>query len=286
MDPSRVTEEGTSVPCQECDKRFWVHKESFARRILKKDGKIYCVKCSQELGPSVVCSGCGAMFPDYHAVLTAKPARRQIEKTGFSVSFSPAQAKQSYSFNQTKTTHASKSTLIKIGLAVLAVLLVVGAGIFYQDLKAQQQFAKNYVLALYGIKTGSDLSLATCSRISTDWKTKTEAGQNSAPRIAANDEVRLNAVRDELDKVMQKLNKPPKKFGKASEKLANLYGTYDRLHSLAVAPSGSLPGFTDAASKAEADYRKAVQELKTNLPAELSEELEKGKTKFKDLQNL
>lgn len=285
IDLPHIPEDGTSAPCPECNKRFWIHKESFARRILKKEGKLYCVKCGHELGSSIACTACGAVFPDYYAVLTAKPARRKIEKSGFSIGFTPRQVKQSYAVHHQATAKPQKALLTKIALVVLVAVLLVGAGVFYRKMKAEQHYTQNFSRAIYGIKVGTELSVNACAKVSGDWRAKADTGQGAAPRIAPSDEPRLNTIQEELDRIMPKLNTPPEKFAKANEKLARLYGTYAKLHSLALAPSGSLAGFIDAANKAENEYRQAVQELKTGLPSELSEELEKAKKKYKGLQN-
>jgi hypothetical protein len=286
VDLSHIPEEGNYTPCPECNKRFWTQKDTFAKKILKKEGTKYCAKCSSELGPFIVCTGCGVTFPDYYAVLAAKPARRQLEKAGgFSLTFSPRQVKQSYAVHHTVTTRSKKSVFPKFFLLVVAAVLLVGAGLFYQNLETEQQYAANFARALYGIKMGTELSINVCTKISADWKTKTDADRSPAPRVSPADEPRLNTIQDELDRIMQKLNKPPQKFVKANEKLAGIYGAYTKLHSLALAPSGSLAGFSGAANNAEANYRQAVQDLKTDLPAELSKELEKAKKKYKGLQD-
>ena len=113
-----------------------------------------------------------------------------------------------------------------------------------------------------------------------------DAGQNFAPHISAEDESRLNTVKDVTDVLMQKLNEPPKKFINSKEKLANLYGIYAKAHALAVAPSGSLPGFTGSASKSQSDFNVAVQELKGSLPPKLSAELQIAKTRYKGLKDI
>jgi hypothetical protein len=162
----------------------------------------------------------------------------------------------------------------------------VTAGAFaYHAKSLEKKYAANFALALYGIKVGTDESLKSCSKISADWKAKMDAGQNFTPRIGAEDATELNTIKSETDKRMQSMNEPPKKFSAANEKLTKLYGIYSKLHSLALAPSGSLATFTDSTGKSETDFKLAAQGLKENLPAELSAEVEKAKARHTALRD-
>jgi len=288
-----MPENGTFMPCPECKSRFWVNKESYARMALKKEGKVYCDKCGKELEHIIVCAECGVMCPDYYLVQASKPPRRQIEKRElFSVSFSLKPSKQTYAYTYTaakesrERSAAPKSVVKGVGLIVLAALLVIGAGYYYQIKKAENQFAKDYMRALYVMKTGTDLGLESCNKVSSNWKASMNAGQNFIPRISSEEETGLNKIKDATDVYMQKLNKPPKKFINAKTKLANLYGVYSRVLALAVAPSGSFSGFSDSASKSQNDFNAAVQELKGSLPPELSAELKIAKAKYKGLKDI
>ena len=287
VDLSRIPEEGTLTSCPECKKRFWTGRESHARRALKKEGGIYCDKCGNLLDHSIVCRACGVMYPDYFLVQASRPPRRQIEKAGFSINFTLKPAAKSYSYTAAKKTaeKSSKSLFITVGLLVLVVAAAVAGVVSYQNMKAQQQYALNFVRALYVIKTGTDLSLKTCAKLSADWQAKLSAGQNIAPRVSVADETDMKTVKVEIDKYMQSLSKPPEKFLPANDKLARLHGINAKLYSLTVTPSGSLPAFADSVAKSENDFKLAAQELKAGLPAMLAEELNKAKTRYKGLQN-
>ena len=292
VDLSHIPETGTFTSCPECKGRFWINKESFSRMALKKEGKTYCDQCGKELDHVIVCRACGIMYPDYYLVQASKPPRRQVEKPDlFSLSFAHKQATPtSYAYTYTGAKQSSeripKVLLKRAGLLVIVALLVVGAGYFYKIKKSEQEYAKNFMRALFIIKSGTDLSLNTCAKISADWKSGMDAGQSSAPHISPETETSLITVKDATDKYLQKLVKPPQKYVKAQAKLADLYGAYIKVHALALAPSGSLPGFTDSANRSEAEFNTAVKELKTSLPPELSAELKIAKTKYKSLKDI
>jgi len=292
VDLSRIPENGAFTPCPECKGRIWINKESYARMALNKEGKTYCDKCGKELDHSIICASCGVMYPDYYLVQASKPLRRQIEKPDlFSMSFTLKQAKPTYTYTTysaaKKSSEKSPNVLLKrVSLLVLVALLVVGIGYFYHSKKSEQQYAKNYMRTLYTIKSGTDLSLTTCAKISAAWQTNVDAGQRYAPHISAEDEARLNSVKDMTDRFMLTLNEPPKKFIDSKEKLAKLYGIYTKTHTLAVAPSGSLPSYTNSASKSQDEFNLAVQEMKGSLPPELAAELQIAKVKYKSLKDI
>jgi uncharacterized protein YbaR (Trm112 family) len=293
IDLSNIPESGTLTPCPECKIRFWVNKETYARRALIKEGNIYCDKCGNELEHKIVCKACGVMYPDYYLVQASKPPRRQVEKPElFSLSFTlkPSTPTYAYTYTYTGAKESSERTpkvlLKRVGLLALVALLAVGIAYLYHINQVEKQYAKNYMRALYTIKTGTDLSLNTCAKISAEWKTKMDAGQSFVPRISLEDESRLNMVKTATDGFMQKLNETPKKYINSKEKLANLYGVYTKVHALAVAPSGSLSGFTDSATKSGSEFNVVVKDLKASMPTGLSEELQVAKVKYKGLKDI
>ncbi len=293
VDLSNIPENGTFMPCPDCKGRFWINRESYARMALRKDGKAYCDKCNNELTHSIVCTDCGIMYPDYYLVQASKPPRRKIEKPDLlSFSFSLKSAKPTYTYTYTPANEPRKSAttpnifLKRAGVAVLFVLLAIGIGVFYHMKKAEQLYAKNYMRALYTIKSGTELSLMTCAKISTEWRKNTEMGQKYAPHIDSEDETRLKMVKDTADRFMKLLNKPPKKYNNSSLKLANLYETYKKTHAMALTPPNSLTDLTISADKAKNDFLTAAQDLKNNLPAELSSELKLAQIKYKGLRDI
>jgi len=294
VDLSRIPENGTLMPCPECKVRFWINKESYARRALVKEGQVYCDQCGKELDHKIVCAACGVMYPDYYLVQASKPPRRQVEKPNYfsmPLFFKPARPTYGYSYapvvGKGRMEKAPAGFLMKrVGMVAIVALLAIGLGSFYLKMQAEQKYAKDYMRALYTIKTGTELSLKTCERITSDWKAKTDAGQNFVPRISEEEESRLNKVKEVTDLYMQKLNKPPKKYIINNEKLANLYGAYTKIHATAVAPSGSLSRFSDTTTKSQNDFNAALTALKENMPPALSNELKIAKTKYRGLQNI
>jgi hypothetical protein len=289
VDLTNLPEKGTFNSCPECKGRFWINRESYARMPLKKDGNTYCDKCGMVLDHKIVCSSCGVMYPDFLLVQASRPPRRQVEKLGLSsLSFTLNQAKPSYSYTYTSST---KSQVIRpsrlnwklAGMAAVVLLLLFGINHFYNIKKSEQQYAKNYIRALYTIKSGAVLSLNICEKIANDWKS---TGQSTAPRIKGEDETRLNKVKEINDRFMQPLINPPKKFIASKENIAKLYDLYSKTTALAMAPSGSLSAFISSTDKSQSDFNLAAQELKKSLPPELSTEFQIAKVKYKELNDI
>ena len=180
----------------------------------------------------------------------------------------------------------SKKKYIVMGVSAVVIVALVAFGLnFYVHAKARKQYAASYVIALYGIKMGTDLSLKLCSKISAEWTAKASTGQNSPPLITVDDENQLNNVKIQTDKYLQKLNDPPKVFAESNERLLKLNESFGKVRVAALKPSGTVTNFVELTQKAEKDFKVASAEIKKDLPAELSAELEIAKAKYRGLKD-
>ncbi len=293
LDQTQLPEDESSITCTACNTRFLVYRESFACRALRKSGEIFCSKCATELGHLLHCSACGALYPEYFVVgLHRKKVREKVEvKAGTAYkpdtvqrpSFKP---KSGTHADSRKTTQLSPNTLkMAAGIAVVALILAVGISYYYHA-RAQKLYAANLITALYGIKSGTDMSLRMCSKISTEWKSKIDSGSRVEARLTPQEDSNLNKVKSEIDLAMQKIQQPPKKLIPSMEKLVALYEIYNKIFALAISPQGSVSAFSDSTAKLENDFNRVAQEFKATLPADVQEELRKAVTKYKNLQFL
>jgi hypothetical protein len=197
----------------------------------------------------------------------------------------PTREKQRESHKEVPTGKL-RSRYIKLAVGLLiAILLLSGGRLYYRQHKAKQQYAFNYVRAVYLIKTGSDRSLKACANLAEEWKAKSQAGQSGIPHISAAEETALMKIKAEVEVYMRKTYTPPKEFAPAKDNLAKLQGSYLNLHSLALSPPGTLSAFTETVSRSEAEFRKSAKDLKAGLPDDISEELRKGALRRKELQD-
>jgi hypothetical protein len=262
-----------------------VQQEPFALRALKKEGKIYCVKCESELGLLNICKGCGALLPGYHIVQATKPARRKLHKPSYSFGFA-TKAEVGPLAGRTAESASAKPLLLKVGILAVMVLLVIAAGTYYHNQKTEREYARNFVLSLYGITYGVDLGLKNSSAIAAEWKIKAETGQYFSPRIRPEQEAALGKVKAELDTVMQKLGETPEKFRSVNERLIGLRAVYARTHALNIAPPDTLAKYEESLGKLEGEYSRSAHELMASLPAPLLEEVRSAAPRYKSLQPL
>jgi hypothetical protein len=306
FDVAQIPDSGLSTKCSGCKVRLQVSREPFLRRAYRKAGDISCAHCGAQLSHYLNCHSCGILFPDYFVAETPNALRQRTRKTSgaFSnlrnISFewrsTPAK-KQSYQPIYTPETAtagagsqpfvaAKRSALVKIVSVVTIIAALAGGYVFYSHHQSKRQYAANVVRSLYVMKTGTELSLKSCTKLSADWKARIDAGSAGAPRIAADEEARLTKLKDETEKLFELLANPPKAYAPASEKLVKLKSAYTNLYSLTTAPSGALPRFVEATARAESEYKQALQELKAAMPDELKEELEKARAKTKGLKDI
>jgi hypothetical protein len=179
-----------------------------------------------------------------------------------------------------------KNNIMKGVYAVIIIALIaVGIG-FYTHAKMKRQYAETYVMALYGIKMGTDLGLKVCSKVSDDWTSKNSSGQNVPPQVTTDDIDQLNKIKIKTDKYLQKLNDPPSTFTEANVRLRKLNELFLKLHAAALTPTGTVATYATLTKNTENDFISATAELQKNLPAEISEELKIAKAKYRGLKNI
>jgi predicted Zn finger-like uncharacterized protein len=300
LDLVQVPEAGTSVRCSECMEKFLLRRESFAARACWHADETSCVNCGAHLGYLTYCPACFALYPDY---FVHKPSRWNQLRTSWweAISFGgrsrnrsatpaytpvPGRAGNGYANDQAPSVSViPKSSLIKAGVALLLVLLVVAGTATYSLVQKRQAFTDNFFLALYGIKTGTALSIKASEKTAAEWKTRLTTGQNVIPPVSADDATQLGKIKNQVDSVMQSLDKPPSAFTGSMQRLAKLYGTYTRIYALTVAPSGTLSGFTDSLDRLNDEYKQAAKDFKTNMPPKMLKEFDIAKTKHRGLRD-
>jgi len=233
-----------------------------------------------------MCENCGALYPSYCVVQLAKPVRRKAAKAGDSFNLFSKEKKRPVVASHGTSRTARKPLPVMLALVALVAVLAAAIGFFALKSKGEQQFARNYVLALYGVKSGADRSLGNFEKVSSEWKAMADSGQVYILRIAPKEKADLDAVKAEVDKVMQQLGEAPEKFSNAQDRLSRLYQVYTRLYALNQSPPDNLPAFTETTTKLAGEFNRATQELKTGLPEELLEEIRQVAPRYKNLQPL
>jgi hypothetical protein len=301
LDFAQITEDTTSNNCPACKSRYVLSRESFARRASRKAAEINCAECGGQLDHFQYCPSCKALYPDYYAAEfpdAAKKRSRQnrdlfggLKNFSFewrtssvpSIDYKPV-LMDSEPWQESAADSKKKNIVLGVSALVIVGLIAIGIS-FYNHAKAKKQYAASYVMALYGIKTGTDLGLTICGKISSEWATKGAPGQSTPPFSTVDEENQLNRVKAQTDKFLQKLNDPPAAFAESNEKLLKLNGLFVKLHAAALKPSGSVTNFVELTQKTGSDFKVATEDLKKNLPAELSAELAIAKAKYRGMKD-
>jgi hypothetical protein len=297
---AQIAEETVSQICPACKARYELTRESFARRASRKTGEINCAQCGGELDHYQYCPSCKALYPDYYVAelpgAAKKRARQNRDLFGGLINFSfEWRSNSALSADYKPVLMDSeawqepsgwKKKNIVTGVSVVVLIALIALGVtFYSHVKAKKEYAATYVMALYGIKMGTDLSLNACGRISADWAIKSSSGQNVPPSITVDDENQLKKVITQTNRYLQKLNDPPSVFTESNEKLLKLNELFTKLHTAALKPTGTLTNFVDLTQKTENNFKMASADLKNNLPTELSEELKIAKAKYRGMKD-
>ncbi len=287
---------GGSQSCPECKQKYWTQREEFMLRAYKKQGKIYCIGCGHELGHEMLCMQCGCLCPDYCIVQSSKPVARKRKKAGSSFSFSfgrgrraqPAVWESSGKVAPEQSKVPSDHKTRKKGLtyaviALLALVLIGGMTKVYLDKQADQKYAKSFIVALYGVKAGTDLSLKTIADISSGWK-ETVENTNIPPRPSQKDLDKSQRAKARISAAVGKLSESSEKFIPARKNLVRLQKVYEKIYALSISTPGTLDAFTVSTRKLEADFLKTAGELKSSMPEVLQEKLQDSLDKYPNLR--
>jgi len=294
IEPDHISYTGTQLNCPKCKGKFWTQREDYSRRAYKKPGKIYCFGCGGELGNEVICLSCGKLYPEYSVVQTSKPVQRKQrkEKTGFSfnLDFKPAKKRAEKTesvLEPVRETDTEVRTNFKplafAAMAVMVVVLIVGIAKFYSHAQARQQYSKDFIVALFGIKSGADFCLKNSREVSTTWES---TGQAVAPRISQKKLDHLNDVKQQIDLAMDKLAETPEEFSASRDKLARLYQVYLKTKALNESPPASFTVLADDIQKLENDFTATARSLRDVMPEALHAELKESVARYRNLKFL
>lgn len=245
------------------------------------NGERYCSKCGEELGPSTYCLGCGTLYPDYCVVYSKKPAKRSFKTKAFSLNLSLAKSERKSESKSgiAKPTNGGRKTgssnlrrqllMVGAGIAFLAVIALLA--LLYIQNRAESKFTKEFVVALYGLKSGTEHCLK-----------KSEILGNGT-RLGDKDLAQLKSVKGEISTALQVLSPPPKKFNELHAQLGILSDTYEELYKLCITAAPSMQTATSAKAL-EMRFIKQAKEMKSALPPELLAELTAKVPRYTNLQ--
>jgi hypothetical protein len=176
----------------------------------------------------------------------------------------------------------SKSLRFRIITACLVFLSIVAvlSGALLNRKNTERQYLTNYVLGIYGLKSGMIRCSRTCGDIIDEWKKGNSSGLPDKHEISREDKEDMAIVKGQIDLVMRKLENPPGGYAQLSTKLQNMYCNYRELNDLANAPLGRLPSFESKVKEAKDNFSREIENLKLNMPDQLTEELKRSGIKY------
>lgn len=267
--------------CARCSTQFLVN---WKIRLAGKtdDTIVVCSWCAAKQPDSDRCQYCGRPFYDYaHCRQTPRRApkaspKRRDEK--------PVQARrdaQGIPDTRRVTGRFPSAARWKICMLALTAIAVFGISLnSFWHKNSEQQYLTNYVIALYGIRSGLELSGRTCSDIAADWQKDLDAGREVSNDISRKESADLATVKREIDLVMSKLKPAPEKLGRSSAKLQEMYDIYLEVHTLANRPFGTPKSIMSTVDSLKTVFRLKVRELKQIMPPQLSDEITKSAVKY------
>ncbi len=251
------------VTCPNCAARYQVNWKIR----LPQNEEIICSWCAQKQADSDRCVYCGHPFYGYSPAIWEQAGN------------SPSRAKI---WDAPSIRIASVPVRFRIITAFLVFLSIAALlyGSSHNRENGERQYLTNYVLAVYGIKSGMDLCGRTCDGIIGEWK-KNDGSAPPADQGASGEEKEdMATVKGEVDRVMRNLENPPEKYAQLSTKLQSMYGSYLKLNDLANAPSGRLADFESRVGEARDGFTGEIADLKSNMPGELAEEIRRSGAKY------
>lgn len=283
----KISASPAAQQCSDCREKYWFRRENFNRRAYRKQGRLYCIDCGEELGNDVLCRHCGRMCPDYCVVQIPRFVSHKQQKGGPAFSLNRKSRPSVRAVPAPKAT-GRKANITRLTYAVLAGLVLVlvgGLGKLYLDSNTHQAYAKNFVVALYGVKSGTDLSLDLIDSLAGEWQKNLGAG-GIAPRASQKDLDKLGKVKQRISQAMTGLEDCPEKFVTARQKLVRLHGIYEQIYALNVSKANSLDELNASEARLKTAFFKAADDLKRVMPEELSTELKSSVARYNNLNFL
>lgn len=291
---AEVPAEGAFLKCPECNAGFSLQKETFASRALCKGEKISCAECGSQLGPTIYCQDCHAIYPDYYVTETSSAAKIKLGKLLASLKGSGKKKAAHVTYHQDErrgTAPSSPARGVKgpsnpltLAITIIVLLaLVGGGGFYYYQEKTENEYAEKYVRVIYCIKTAADNNIRLSTKLVNDWRTTQTP---TPPPFTGKEQKSIASSKTDVDNLMKDIENPPEKFAQSKEAINRYRESYLKLNALLSTPPTSLDSFAASAQKLGDDFGKAGRELKGGLPPKIADRFNKSLDKYKKLKEL
>ncbi|RMF48561.1 MAG: hypothetical protein D6751_00035 [Deltaproteobacteria bacterium] len=282
----QISDSGGFHPCPECGAKFWVGREAFTLRVYPKQGNVYCADCGAVLEEATVCVCCGALWPDYIRVQKDKPAARKARGGGgFSFEFGgskPAYAPVIVAESAEKQPRDWR-WLWWAACAALVIALVAGGVTLLKDLDFGGDHDRDFVVALYGLRSGIDQNVKVARNRADAWEKQSGSARAIAPPIPDHETARLSKSRAAIDLAMDKLKNAPDKYAAVKKRYDRLFEICQQAYRMNEARPDSPKNLREQANAIEKSFVETALPLKQEMPSGMRKELVQSVGRYRNL---
>lgn len=246
---------------------------------------MYCPICRKGQPFSEQCTFCGCSFSCFVIMKsdTLPPKKRHSNWVA-----SPATAKQGTLHRFLSPLRSSFIRFSKASLRVrvtalfvmLLLLIALIVGIAQYRSSMQKNYAQKYVVALYGINSGMNLTGMVFEGKYKAWKDGVSLEISAASDIDSETIADLVGVKAYVDETRGKMNAPPSEYYQAELILQHLYLIYEKMNSLITNSPEDLSQHKAEIATAREEFSQEIDRLKKSLPTPLVEEFKKAGQKY------
>lgn len=249
-----------------------------------RSSTLYCPACGKGQKLSQRCVQCGCAFARYVIMETpVTPGNGQQQRA----SVSPASMKKERSIRHyLYSTAIDNFTALSLRMRVIAIsaalllAMLVSIGFSQYQRSVQKQYTQNFILALYGIKSGISMTSKVCKGEYNGSKGAVPSDPPASGKIDAQTKADLQTVKTEVDTLMARLETPPAKYGQSLLILRKLYALYGAMHVNITSSPVFLSRCTGDIAAANVEFSRELEHLKAEMPGALTEEFKKAGTKY------
>jgi len=160
------------------------------------------------------------------------------------------------------------------------LLISLVTGIVQYRSNMQRHYSKNFVMALYVMKSGMDMGERVCNGTSRAWSGVESSATPDLSGIDPETLADMKYVNAETNKIMGELGSPPGEYLQAAQTLRKLHALYEKTNSIVISSPDYLSRNGAEVVAAREEFSLEIENLKANLPAPLTEELKKAGKKY------
>ncbi|HIJ94832.1 MAG TPA: hypothetical protein HPP94_03655 [Desulfuromonadales bacterium] len=244
-----------------------------------RSGGMHCPACGKGQPFSRRCTFCGCDFACF--IIMESPLSQKRKKSPGSRN--NHRKKRSFAFSGNVTSRLSALPLryrvLAVAGALIAALLVAFALVQYQR-SVRKQYTQNFILALYGIKSGISLTTLVCEGDYNAWKGGDSAVSSTGNQTDLQAIADLQTVKIEVDGLVAKIGTAPAEYALSRQILSTMYANYGEISTKLIASTEALSNCKPEAAATNEKFMRDIESLKAKMPASLTKEFKKAGLKY------